>query len=131
MHNEKRSNCPVFKVLDLIGDKWSLLILRDIILRDKRFFNEFIESDERIATNILSNRLAALESNGLINKVRDTKDRKRFIYSPTKKGLDLLPVIIAMVLWISKYDPEDSNVPELIKKDPAAFEKKVRAKFSF
>lgn len=111
MNKNKRSDCPIYFALDLIGDKWSLLILRDIMLRDKKFFREFIESNEGIATNILSNRLARLESDGFINKVRDLKDKKRFVYSPTKKGLDLLPIIISLMSWSSKYSPKISAPP--------------------
>ncbi|HPF47543.1 MAG TPA: helix-turn-helix domain-containing protein [Emcibacteraceae bacterium] len=133
MTKKIRSNCPVSYALELIGDKWSLLILRDIILRDKRFYHEFAASAEGIATNILSNRLAMLESNGFINKQRDTEDRKRYIYSPTEKGLDLLPVIISMMQWSDKYNNETDIRPPLmekVRKDPKGYEKSIRAKFS-
>lgn len=127
-----RSNCPISFALDLVGDKWSLLILRDIILRGKRFYKDFAESDEAIATNILSNRLKSLESNGFILKERDFDDQKRFIYSPTEKGLDILPVLIATMRWSDKYNTENKNRPEMmnmIRNDPQGFEEKIRSRF--
>ncbi len=133
MDRKNRSNCPISYALDLIGDKWSLLILRDIILRDKHFYKDFISSDEAIATNILSNRLKMLEYDGFISKTRDTIDRKRFIYNPTEKGLDLLPVLIATMRWSDKYSTEIKQRPpsiEMIRNDPIGFENRIRAKFS-
>ncbi|MBL4895020.1 MAG: helix-turn-helix transcriptional regulator [Emcibacter sp.] len=133
MESKNRSHCPVTYALDLIGDKWSLLMLRDIILFDKKYYHEFTQSLEGISTNILANRLAMLEGNGILLKVRDEQDKKRFIYSPTEKGLDLLPVIISMVLWSAKYDADTVAPLDEIKKieqDPAAFMNKVRSKFS-
>ncbi|MEZ5757963.1 MAG: helix-turn-helix domain-containing protein [Emcibacteraceae bacterium] len=132
MTKKIRSNCPVSYALELVGDKWSLLILRDILLRDKKFYQEFVASAEGIATNILSNRLAMLESNGFINKQRDTEDRKRYIYSPTKKGLDLLPVIISIMQWSDKYNSETDIRPpfmDMVRNDPIEFEKFIRGKF--
>lgn len=128
-----RSNCPISFALDLVGDKWSLLILRDIIFWEKRFYKDFAESNEAIATNILSNRLKALESNGFILKKRDVDDQKRFIYSPTEKGLDILPVLIAIMRWSDKYNTESKMRPSImnmIRNDPQGFEEKIRSKFS-
>ncbi|MBT5074524.1 MAG: helix-turn-helix transcriptional regulator [Kordiimonadaceae bacterium] len=133
MTKKTHSNCPVYYALDFIGDKWSLIILRDIMLEEKKFFLDFIGSHEGIATNILTNRLANLESDGFINKIRDTADKKRFVYSPTKKGLDILPVIIAMITWSSKYIAKGSpasNFMAMVNDDPVKFEKDICAKFS-
>ena len=132
MQTKHRSTCPVTFALDLIGDKWSLLILRDIILQGKQFYHEFTESDEGISTNILASRLSMLEASGILSKKRDAHDRKRFIYSPTEKGLDLLPVIIAMVQWSAKYDADTGAPPDVIAtigKDPLAFMEAIQAKF--
>ncbi|MBT6328789.1 MAG: helix-turn-helix transcriptional regulator [Kordiimonadaceae bacterium] len=103
------------------------------MLEEKKFFRDFIGSHEGIATNILTNRLANLESDGFINKIRDTADKKRFVYSPTKKGLDILPVIIAMITWSSKYIAKGSpasNFMAMVNDDPVKFEKDICAKFS-
>jgi DNA-binding HxlR family transcriptional regulator len=100
-----RSNCPVSRALEAIGDRWSLLILRDLILWDKRRYQEFLESEEGISTNILADRLARLERQGLISKSNDPDDKRQFVYTPTEKGLDLLPVVFEMARWSLKYDP--------------------------
>jgi DNA-binding HxlR family transcriptional regulator len=100
-----RSGCPVSRALEAIGDRWSLLILRDVILWDKRRYQEFLESEEGISTNILADRLARLERQGLISKSNDPDDRRQFVYTPTEKGLDLLPVVFEMARWSLKYDP--------------------------
>jgi DNA-binding HxlR family transcriptional regulator len=100
-----RSNCPVSRALEAIGDRWSLLILRDLILRGKRRYQEFLDSEEGISTNILADRLARLERQGLISKSGDPDDKRQFVYTPTEKGLDLLPVVFEMARWSMKYDP--------------------------
>lgn len=106
-----RSHCPVSLALDAIGDKWSLLILRDITLREKRRYHEFLNSEEGISTNILADRLARLERQGLISKSADPDDRRQFVYAPTQKGLDLLPVVFEMARWSLKYSPAAARKP--------------------
>jgi DNA-binding HxlR family transcriptional regulator len=100
-----RSHCPVSLALEAIGDRWSLLILRDLILRGKSRYQELLNSEEGIATNILADRLLRLEQQGLISKADDPDDKRQFRYSPTQKALDLLPVIFEMARWSAKYDP--------------------------
>ena len=102
----KRSKCPISNALDYFGDKWSLLVLRDIILYNKKTFKELQESEEHIATNILTDRLSKLESAGLIRRDKHPKDKRRSIYLITKKGLDTLPVIIELMIWSKKYYPK-------------------------
>ena len=130
MSLKNRSHCPITFGLDLFGDKWSLLILRDMMLMKKCYYDDFLKSGEGISTNILANRLQMLEKNGLINKVRDPENKKRFLYNPTEKGLDLLPIMLAMVQWSAKYDPE-TDAPENIVKEmadnPSLFIKHIRA----
>lgn len=127
-----RSNCPISFALDSFGDKWSLLILRDIIIMGKTNYLEFMESDEGISTNILADRLQKLEKAKMISKVQDVGNKKKFIYKPTVKGLDLLPMIIEMVQWSAKYDPK-TGVPageiEKIEKNRKGYIRKIRAKF--
>lgn len=105
MKRDARSHCPVSLALEAIGDKWSLLILRDLIMRGKSRYHEFLNSEEGISTNILADRLAQLERQGLLSKSDDPDDKRQFRYSPTQKGLDLLPVIFEMARWSVKYDP--------------------------
>src|SRR6266536_437853 len=106
MSRPKRSHCPIAFALDIFGDKWSLLVLRDLLFKDKRRYGEFLAADEGISTNILSERLARLEAEGLISKSRDKTNRRQFIYAPTQKGLDLLPAILEISLWSAKNDPK-------------------------
>lgn len=99
---EKRSDCPISLCLDFVGDKWSLLIFRDMILDGKATYGEFLESDEHIATNILAARLKMLEQEGFIIKY-SLEGRARTGYCLTKKGIDLIPVITEMSLWGAQY----------------------------
>lgn len=98
----KRSECPISNCLDFVGDKWSLLIIRDIALDGKTTFGEFIESGEGIATNILSSRLKQLEAEGFIAKY-PLEGKNRTGYHLTKKGIELVPIIAEMYLWGLKH----------------------------
>ena len=95
----RRSDCPISCVLDLIGDKWTLLILRDMLFFNKSRFEEFLESSEKISTNILTDRLHKLEAGGLITKTPYSSHRLRMSYSPTEKGESLIPVLKEIVKW--------------------------------
>lgn len=105
----RRSNCPIAYSLDLIGDSWSLLILRDIIFAGKRTFGEFLASDEGIARNILTNRLARLQEIGLITKKPHPADRRKDLYEITEAGLDFIPVLIELSAWGAKHEPETAE----------------------
>lgn len=102
--SKRRSDCPISFSLDIFGDKWTLMILRDIMFYDRIRFSDFMPQ-EHIATNILANRLSKLESVGIIEKQRDTKLKNQYLYSVTPKGQALLPVLIEMTLWGLEYDP--------------------------
>jgi DNA-binding HxlR family transcriptional regulator len=94
-----RSGCPVSVSLELLGDRWSLLIIRDLMVRGLRAFKEFQESGEGIATNILSNRLQKLEAAGIITAEAEETDRRRVNYRLTEKGIDLAPVLLELLIW--------------------------------
>ncbi len=117
---EKRSGCPIDYALDVFGDRWSLLVIRDLVFVGKQHFNELMESPEGIASNILTARLKKLESEGLISRRVDADNRRQVVYELTDKGLDLVPILIDMVGWGGKYDPK-TGAPkaflERIKKD--------------
>jgi DNA-binding HxlR family transcriptional regulator len=98
-----RSICPISCGLDILGDKWTLLIIRDMIMFGKSTFKEFSESDEHIATNILSSRLKTMEKSGLIKKGKLEGNKKVNVYTLTEKGLGLLPVILEMTLWSDEH----------------------------
>ena len=106
----EKSNCPISYSLDLFGDKWTLLILRDVVLWGKTRFAEFQASDEKIASNILSDRLRRLEEQGIIVTSKDTADARQKIYTATKKGLSLTPVLLEIAAWGASNDP-DTGAP--------------------
>lgn len=131
MERDRRSGCPIAYSLDLFGDRWTLLILRDMALRERRYFRDFLEAGEGIATNVLAERLTRLEGAGLIAKRRDPEDRKRNIYTLTKKGLDTLPVLLEMISWGATYDPESaipSQFAARLRKDRDGVLAELRAK---
>lgn len=110
-----RSDCPVSCSLDIFGDKWSLLIIRDVMANGKMSYSEFLKSDEKIATNILSNRLKLLESEKLLVKEVSPTNKSKFDYYLTQKGADLLPILVEIADWGGKYS-EKSRQSELYKK---------------
>jgi DNA-binding HxlR family transcriptional regulator len=101
---KRRSGCPLNASVEMLGDRWSLLILRDMMLRGYHTFNEFLRSDEKIATNILADRLRRLESYRIIETQRDPADGRKMIYKLTAKGIDLAPVLAEMVLWAARHE---------------------------
>ena len=98
MSKDLRSNCPIAASLDILGDRWSMLILRDMLLSGKSQFGE-LASTEGVATNILADRLATLVERGLIERVHDENDRRKFHYRLLRPGVELLPVIAELVVW--------------------------------
>ncbi|MCR6671228.1 helix-turn-helix domain-containing protein [Devosia ginsengisoli] len=102
-----RSGCPINLGLEIFGDKWSLLIIRDMMFAGKRHYREFLASDEGISSNILADRLAMLVDAGILSKADDPNHRLKAIYSLTEKGIDLLPVIAQISRWSRKYMPVD------------------------
>jgi DNA-binding HxlR family transcriptional regulator len=129
--NKLRSHCPVNYGLEAIGDRWALLILRDIVFRGKRTYGAFLKSEEGFATNILAARLDHLIEAGILQREGDETDRRRDIYSLTEKGLDLIPLLFEMVLWSAKYDSRSEakriiRLVELIRKDNRKISRKVR-----
>lgn len=100
---KKRSDCPISSALDLVGDKWSLLIVRDIMLTGKNTYNEFSASGEKIATNILADRLSMLEEVGILSKEEHPESKAKYFYKLSQQGIDLLPLLVEMILWSDKY----------------------------
>src|ERR1700716_2023948 len=96
---KRRSGCRLNASVEMLGDRWSLLIIRDMMLRGSRTYKEFMESYERIASNILADRLRKLETHGIIVSRRDAGDGRKLVYTLTAKGIDLAPVLTEMVLW--------------------------------
>jgi DNA-binding HxlR family transcriptional regulator len=111
MKNKFRSGCPISSTLDIVGDKWSLLIIRDMLIKHKKTFKEISDSDEKIAPSILSARLKLLESYKLIFKTKVPDNKKENIYLLTEKGIRLAPIVIELSLW------GNSNMREFNKID--------------
>ena len=122
----RRSNCPISFSLDIFGDKWSLLIIRDIMFSGKRSYGDFAASNEKIATNILADRLMLLESADIIKKGKDPAHKAKFIYSLTKKGIDLLPVLIEIIMWGATYDKDTAAPKEFVKRLKTGKEKLIK-----
>ena len=112
----RRSDCPITYALDFIGDKWTLVVLRDLIIVRKRQFRDFLASDEKIASNILSSRLKLLEAAGMVTRRGDPEHARHVIYEPTEKGFDLLPTMLEMVLWSAKYDSRTAAPPAIVRR---------------
>jgi DNA-binding HxlR family transcriptional regulator len=125
---EKRSDCPISSSLDIFGDKWSLLIVRDLMLYKTRTYGDFTKSAEKIATNILANRLQVLEENGIIMKSPYPDNKVKGLYKLTQKGVDLIPAVIEIALWGGKYlsnSEEDSAFLKEVKKNKTKFLKNI------
>lgn len=111
----RRSDCPISFALDVFGDKWSLLIIRDMLFEGKSSYNDFLNADEGIATNVLTDRLRMLERRGIIKTARDKQDARKRIYTLTERGLDLLPILVELTLWSAEHDP-DAAPPDAFTK---------------
>ena len=106
---KRRSNCPIAFSLEVVGDSWTLLIIRDIVFAGKRTFGEFLASDEKIARNILANRLSRLEELGLLVKKPHPADGRKDLYELTDAGLDFIPVLLELSAWGAKHEPETAE----------------------
>ena len=129
--SSRRSGCPLNASVEILGDRWSLLIIRDMMLRGFRSYKEFLGSYERIATNILADRLRRLEGHGIISAQADPSDGRKLIYLLTKKGIDLAPVLTEMVLWSASHEEvENQALVQLMRKDKRKFEEEVRKRWA-
>lgn len=126
-----RSNCPLSAALELFGDKWTLLVLRDLLFLGKSTFKEFLQAPEGIASNVLSDRLKRLVAKEIVVAERSTTDARVVAYRPTERGLDLLPVLVEIVLWAVAHT-DATAPPEILKQlqqDRQGFIARVRARF--
>jgi DNA-binding HxlR family transcriptional regulator len=125
-----RSHCPISYALDFVGDRWTLLVLRDLILARKRYFREFLDSREGIATNILASRLKQLERAGFVTRATDPEHARRVVYTPTEKALDMLPAMVELIRWGAKHDKKADAPAHILKgiaKDRDGFVAEVRS----
>ncbi|MFT5434648.1 MAG: DNA-binding HxlR family transcriptional regulator [Myxococcota bacterium] len=114
-----RSSCPIAFAVDIIGDRWSLLIIRDLLFNGCRTYGNFLDAGEGIATNVLADRLKELERRGLVSKERDPDDQRRSLYSLSDKGRDLAPAVVELIYWSAVHDPESTL--------PAAYRERIES----
>lgn len=128
---ERRSGCPISIALELLGDAWSLLIVRDLMFKDRRTYNDFLSGGEGIASNILADRLRKLEDADIIEKRRDPQDARRFLYRLSPKGIDLAPVLVELVVWSARYEKTDAPpaVVHSMRADRVGFIANVRQRW--
>ncbi|WP_278380390.1 winged helix-turn-helix transcriptional regulator [Chryseobacterium arthrosphaerae] len=127
--SKKRSDCPISCSLEMWGDKWSLLIIRDLMLKKECTYGDFLKADEKIATNILASRLQNLLDHGIIDKKDHPDNKLKIIYFLTQKGIDLIPVIVEINLWGDQYltiPEERKKLLEDIKRDKEGFLKRAK-----
>jgi len=124
----KRSDCPISSALDIIGDKWSLLIIRDIALSGKNTYNEFLRSDEKIATNILADRLSMLVDIGILVTEEHPESKAKIYYRLSAQGIDLIPILVEMIIWSDKYlsiSPQAKQFAKQLRKAKVTIVKQI------
>ena len=129
LDKSKWNGCPIRYSAEILADKWTFLILRDLMFRGKNNYNAFLQSSEKISTNILANRLNKLEGYGLLDKRQDTNNKKQYIYSLTEKGIDLIPIMFHFFEWALKYDDNTfltHEIFDIMKSDPKSLIEKYR-----
>lgn len=125
-----RSNCPINYALESFGDKWTLLIIRDLMFKSKQSFGEFLTSSEKISTNILTDRLKRLEAIGIIRRDVHSENRSKTVYSLTSKGKDLLPIMLEITQWSGRYYAEVNTSAAFLKRleqDKAGLVRDIKA----
>ena len=127
-----RSHCAVNYGVEVFGDRWSLLIIRDIVFTGKKTYGQFLKSEEGIATNVLASRLAFLEEQGVLSKEPNPDDRRKDFYELTEKGIDLVPILLNIVMWSAKHDSQSyvrqgSKLFEQLNQNPIQTIEEVKA----
>jgi DNA-binding HxlR family transcriptional regulator len=112
---KRRSGCPVNVCLEVFGDRWSLLIVRDLMVRGYKTFKQFQESGEGIATNMLADRLKKLESSGILEREIEPADGRKVNYRLTQKGIDLAPVLLDLLIWGARYEQTGPSCSIILK----------------
>jgi len=127
MNNQFRCNCPITSAIDILGDKWTLVIIKQMLTENKQTFKDFTESEEAIATNILSSRLKMLEEFKILTKEKLPNNKKTNVYRLTEKGISLTPVILELAIWsdanLREFHPAitSDNQIEALKKNKDEF----------
>jgi DNA-binding HxlR family transcriptional regulator len=135
MQQDFRCNCPFTSALDILGDKWMLVIVKQMLIEGKETFKDFTDSEEAIATNILSTKLKLLEEVGIIIKTKRPNNKKTSLYLLTDKGLALTPTLVELAIWSDSYLRDihptivNSEKMELLRNDKAAFASALEEKY--
>ena len=131
LNARRRSGCPISIALELLGDAWSLLIVRDLMFKERRTYNDFLGGGEGIASNILADRLRRLECANIIEKRHDPEDARRFLYRLSPKGIDLAPVLVELVIWSARHESTDAppTVVRRMRSDREGFLSDVRRRW--
>jgi DNA-binding HxlR family transcriptional regulator len=130
---KRKSDCPINFALEIFGDKWTFLIVRDLMFKGKHFYGEFLLSEEKIATNILADRLSLLESNGIVSKSSDPSHKQKIMYRLTQKGIDLVPVLVEVIMWSDKYNNNsavDLKFVKSVKRDKAGLISQISSRLA-
>jgi DNA-binding HxlR family transcriptional regulator len=126
----RKSDCPVHFALEVFGDAWTLLVIRDLMFKGQKSYTDFLRAEEGIATNVLADRLVRLEEDGVIEKMAGHGRGSASHYRLTPKGVDLLPVMLDIIGWSAKYDPKtaaDLKFVRRLRRDRAGLESEIRA----
>lgn len=110
----RRSDCPISFALDIFGDRWTLLVVRDLMFKEKHRYGDFLQSEEHIATNILAERLRRLEETGIVRRQSAPRNAGGLTYKLTDKGIDLAPILVEMILWSAKHDANTGTTPGFV-----------------
>ncbi len=135
MDTKFRCNCPFTSALDILGDKWMLVVVKQMLIENKQTFKDFTESDERIATNILTTKLKQLEEFAIIRKTKIPNNKKSNLYLLTDKGLALIPLIVELGFWSDQFLREvhpsitDGKGMELLRNDKVEFGRIIEQKY--
>jgi DNA-binding HxlR family transcriptional regulator len=127
----RKSDCPIHFALTVFGDAWTLLIIRDLMFKGRSSYTEFLRAEEGIATNVLADRLARLEEDEVIERVTPGEGREAKRYRLTPKGVDLLPVMLDLIDWSAKHDPDTAvgeSFVRRLRRDRAGVEQEFRAR---
>ena len=126
----RRSDCPVHFALEVFGDAWTLLIIRDLMFKGRTSYTDLLRAEEGIATNVLADRLVRLDEDGVIEKIAGSGRGSASHYRLTSKGVDLLPIMLDIIGWSAKYDPKtaaDRRFVRRLRRDRAGLESEIRA----
>jgi DNA-binding HxlR family transcriptional regulator len=135
MRHDFRCDCPFTSALDIVGDKWLLVIIKQMLIEGKETFKDFTESDEAIATNILSAKLKFLEEVGLIIKTQRPNNKKTNLYLLTEKGLSLIPILVELAIWSDRNLRDihptivNGEAMEFLRKDKTTFANEIEKKY--